>query len=69
MFDKKKKKQRRLGRKCPECDGNLFFVSIETFQDGVKYSEKIIQCSECGYYENFHVSNKKQKGEPFNPKW
>jgi hypothetical protein len=69
MSDKKRKMQRRLGRKCPECGGELDFVALNTIKDGVLYSEKIIECQDCDYLEKYHISNKKYKDELFNPKW
>ena len=68
MSEQKSKKQRRLGRRCPDCGGELNIVVVDTFIDGVKYTEQIVECDWCDYYEPYHTSNKRNKNN-FNPKW
>lgn len=63
----KRKFQKKLGKKCPECDGTLELVSRITNDNGVEYSEQYVEC-ECGYSEKLKVSTKRCK-DNYNPKY
>jgi Zn ribbon nucleic-acid-binding protein len=57
----KKKFQKRVDKKCPDCDSinsMELFEHIETI-DGVEYTESYLECKECGYSEKQHKSQKK----------
>jgi Zn ribbon nucleic-acid-binding protein len=62
------KKQRKLSRSCPECEGELDIISKTHEDDGVDYTEQYVLCSECGYSEKLKVSPKRCKDYQ-NPKW
>jgi uncharacterized protein with PIN domain len=66
MHDKRKV-QKKLGKRCPECDGVLELVSKITKDDGVEYSEQYEEC-DCGYSERLKVSTKRCK-DNYNPKY
>ena len=55
----KKKILKKLGKKCPECEGVLSVVIRTKENDGVEYSEKRIECLDCDYHEK--ISNKHKK--------
>jgi uncharacterized metal-binding protein (TIGR02443 family) len=76
-MSEKKKFQKRVNTKCPDCDST---DSMELFEhieiiDGVEYSESYLECSECGYNEKKHKSQKKYKDKDglldkkLNKKW
>ena len=59
----KKKIQKTLRRKCPDCSGILELV-IRTLKDGgVSYSASYEECSECGYQKK--ISNKHDRPDKF----
>jgi len=61
-----KKRNKRLGRKCPSCDGVLEIFTYTQNKQGVLYNEKIIECSECDYREKLkEKNNNKNKEEEF----
>jgi uncharacterized protein with PIN domain len=52
----KKKKQRRLGRRCADCNGELNIILNYEIINGVTYVEQVVECDECDYsepYRNF----------------
>ena len=55
-----KKKQKRLGKKCPECeDSHLYSVYESETLGGAEYLEEYIKCKSCGY--SMRVKNKRSK--------
>lgn len=66
-MDNKAKFQKKLGKRCPDCDGSLELVSRASVIDGVKYFEEYEEC-DCGYSEKLRKSNKRYK-DNFNPKY
>jgi uncharacterized protein with PIN domain len=62
-----KKKNKRLGKKCPLCEGILEIVTRSENKQGVLYSEKYIECLECDYKEKIKNNhNGKEKEEDFD---
>jgi uncharacterized Zn finger protein len=52
----KKKIQKELNKKCPDCSGNLELV-IKIKKDGyISYSTSYEECTECGYQKE--IKNK-----------
>ena len=51
-MDTKKKNNRYMSKICPECGGRVNLFEQSDFRGGVKYSEKIIECLECGWTES-----------------
>jgi uncharacterized Zn finger protein len=58
------KKQRKLSRACPECEGELEVISKTHNDNGVDYTDQYVQCTECGYNEKLKIRYKDQ----YNPK-
>lgn len=53
----KKKHQKTLDKRCPECDEPLQIVSETNVRDGIEYTDQYIECDGCGYKEKFKMSN------------
>jgi len=69
MLPKDKPKKTYNGKCCPDCgEYTLVLIECKTEKDGVEYSEKIRECTECGYSEKFHISQRHFK-DVFNPNW
>jgi C4-type Zn-finger protein len=64
MIDKKKV-QKTLNKKCPDCDGQLEIIVCDKNNNGVIYSENYEECSDCGYRKK--VNNRKNKVERYEP--
>lgn len=59
----------RVCKVCPECgEFSLILVQQKTEKDGVEYTKKIMECDECGFVDDYHVSPKRFK-DVFNPHW
>lgn len=41
--------QKRLSRRCPECDGQLCIMAHDEIVNGVKYSKSFVECENCFY--------------------
>lgn len=59
----KKKVQKTLKRKCPDCDSRLELIIRIQKDDGVSYSASYEECSECGYQKK--ISNKHDRNDKF----
>jgi len=57
----KKKVQKKLSKKCPDCYGDLELVIHTTEYDGVSYCDTYEECLECGYQKK--VVNKHNRNE------
>jgi uncharacterized protein (DUF983 family) len=56
----KKRHQKNLGKKCPECEeGYLYSIFKTVDHDGAEYGDEYIECEDCGYSKK--ISNKKNK--------
>jgi hypothetical protein len=58
----KKKINKILKRKCPECGGKLQSVSCMEDKNGVEFTKVIIECDTCDYYEK-HNNNHDHKND------
>lgn len=56
----RKKFHKRSNRPCPECGSLLVEVSHIVDNGGVEYSERFIECDECGYSQKIK-NNKHQR--------
>lgn len=65
MSKNQKKIRKCLDRPCPDCEERELRVvsKIEVRDDGVKITNKVIECSACGYEEPFHIPKKKMREE------
>ena len=65
----KNKSKNCFGKLCPECgEFSLVPADRKVKKDGVEYTKKIMECEECGFTEEFHISPKRFK-DVFNPHW
>ncbi len=46
-------------KSCPECNGRMESVQIKEAKNGVIYSQKAVQCVECGYTDT--IRNRKDR--------
>jgi uncharacterized Zn finger protein len=62
MSKKNKKKMNKiLGGKCPECGNMMASVESVNIKDGVKYYTKTIECIECGYVKPYRNKKNNKK--------
>jgi C4-type Zn-finger protein len=64
MIDKKKV-QKTLNKKCPDCEGQLEIIVHDKDDGGITYFENWEECSDCGYRKR--VNNRKNKVERYEP--
>ena len=57
----KRKFQRALSKRCPECGAKLKMFTHIQIQKGVSYSEEYEECDECEYLEK--INNKHNRTE------
>jgi len=55
-----KKQNKRLGKKCPLCEGILEAVTYTQNKSGVTYEKKFIECLECDYREEVKSNHNKR---------
>jgi ribosomal protein S27AE len=55
----KKKFQRKLKKRCPDCESELFLTTHIEEDNGVSYMDSYEECEECGYIEK--ISNKRNR--------
>lgn len=67
MKQDKKKVNKVLNKRCPDCGAKELVITTESKNiNGVEYSEKFIECNNCGYTEKVRQSPKRCK-EIYNP--
>lgn len=56
----KKRIQKILSKKCPECGARLTVIEETEIVDGISYSIPMIECFNCGYGD-LYKNNKKNR--------
>jgi len=59
----KKKVQKRLQKKCPECFGTLEIIVRVKNDNGVTYSASYEECEDCGYCKE--IKNKHNRVDKY----
>ena len=51
--------QKKLKKKCPDCEGTLSLTTHIKDDEGVSYTDSYEECEECGYVEK--LTNKRSR--------